>query len=482
MAGSGQSAGLPLSAQASTSSLPSATQAPLRPLAANGQTASDSAVQAAAQLKSAPSRKRGRVAVERQVSTRSDTVAAKTSTAEAETGQTISNAMPDNVAPTDGHTASEVGTAGPAGSAQPPASKAKPQRKARQTRATAVKQEENEVKTDPATVSDAGMLSDASASASAIKQEPVAKPKRKPRQSKAAIAAEAAVKQEQQPVKNEPESASYAEMKSDVSASASVAAGQSAQPDADSNPKPKRKPRQTQAAAAQSGDAAITHPEAAPASAKVDKRKRTKINKVVADVSKAAAQEAAEQDAVVAEAPISGVDEHKPRKIARTSKSAATAAAGADADVSASEAPEESDVSAPVPAKGRGVKRGPRVKKAAPPDAGTEASMSETSEGESDCSIAMQMEAWCACSYAICMQPVCKHYRCTFVHTVTVYSQPWFSTHQAPTALGRPYQPGRLFCTQCKAQSLVSSAVSHLRCTSQSQGSTQEGSQESGGS
>ncbi len=387
--------------KAAASSMPSAhqqSQAPFRPMAANGQHTSNSI--APAPLKRAPSRKRGRAALAEEqgtatsvsiVDAAASTQAPPTVSHDAARGLSASNngqVKPESDAADAGvnpaavdHQLNHSGTA-------------RPTRKPRQIKASAaIKQEETseDIKQEPAGLSDTGELLDGSAPAAIIdgqSTKPAAKPRRKPRQSKAAAAAaEQEHQQKQQAVKHDPESASDADM-SDVSFSAAPAANDiHAEVDAGSKAKPKRKPRQTKAgaaaaaAAAQSGDAAASNSKAAPAPAKLDRRKKVKIEKVVAEVKAEVAQEAAEQEPAVAEAPVAGMDEHQPRKIPRTTKSAAAASTG----VTASETSEESDAAAKAPAKAKGRARVSRPRKAPAPDDGATAGLPEASEGTTCC-------------------------------------------------------------------------------------------------
>ena len=387
----------PQAAETVASAASQQPQAPLKPLPVNAQHASSSIAP-----RRGPPRKRSRAAlVEEQLT------AAPASTAEADASTSVpagrsdtaaNGAAPmDTSAPSNSHVKSEDGVtdAGADAAAAAPAqqldnsSKPKPQHKPRRTKAAAaikLEQVAGEFKQESAGVSDADQLSVAAPSAAdtiASSTQPAAKPKRKPRQSKAAAAAEAAAQahqlQQEQAVKPDPESASDADMMSDISASAASEAAAPAQAEAGSKPKSKREPRQTKAAVAQAGDAAVGKPEAAPAPAKVDRRKKAKIEQVVAEVKAEVAQEAAEQAPAIADAPIGGLDEHKPRKIPRATKSAA--AAKSSADVSASETSEESDVAVEAPAKGKARARASRAKKAPPPDAENTAGQSDASEG-----------------------------------------------------------------------------------------------------
>lgn len=372
-------------------------QAPLKPLAVNAQHASSSI--ASAPPRRGPPRKRSRAALAEEQLTAAPApageAAASTSMPAGRSDTAANGAAPmDTSAPSNVYVKSEHGVtdagadAAAAASAQQldNSSRPKPQHKPRRTKAAAaakLEQVEGEVKQEPAGVSNAGPLSVAAPSAAdtiASSTQPAAKPKRKPRQSKAAAAAAAAAQehqQQQQAVKPDPESASDADMMSDMSASAASDPSALAQPEAGSKPKAKRKPRQTKAAGAQAGDASVSKPEAAPAPAKLDRRKKAKIEQVVAEVKAEVAQEAAEQAPAIADAPIGGLDEHKPRKIPRATKSAAKG----NADVSASETSEESDVAVEAPAKGKVRARASRAKKAPPPDAENTAGQSDASEG-----------------------------------------------------------------------------------------------------
>jgi len=394
--------------KAATSSMPSTrqqSQAPFRPMAANGQHTSSSI--APAPLKRAPSRKRGRAASAEEQGT-----AASVSIVDAAAAST-------QAPPTVSHDAARDMSASSNGQVKPEADKAdagvnsaavdhqlnhsgtaRPKRNPRQTKASAaIKQEQisEEIKQEPSGLSDTGELLDGSASAAIIdgqSTKPAAKPGRKPRQSKAAAAA-AEQEHQQQAVKHDPESASDADM-SDVSLSAAPAANDiHAELEAGSKAKPKRKPRQTKAAtaaaaaAAQNGDAAASNSGAAPVPAKLDRRKKAKIENVVAEVKAEVAQEAAEQDPAVAEAPVGGMNEHQPRKIPRTTKSAAAAGTG----ISASETSEESDAAvAKVPAKAKGRARASRPKKAPAPDDDFTAGLPEASEGTHACTYTQATE------------------------------------------------------------------------------------------
>lgn len=384
-------------AKAATSSMPSArqqSQAPFRPMAANGQHTSSSI--APAQQKRAPSRKRARATMTEEQGTAASALIADTAAASTQAPPTVSHdAARDMSASINGQVKQSEADEADAG-VNPAAvdhqlhhnGTARPNRNPRQTKApAAIKQEQmsEDIKQEPAGLSDTGELLDGSASAAIIDEQstkPAAKPRRKPRQSKAAAAA-AEQEHQQQAVKPDPGSASDADM-SDVSLSAAPANDIQPEVDAGSKAKPKPKPRQTKAAAAaaQNGDVAASDLGAAPAPAKLDRRKKARIDKVVAEVKAEVAQEAAEQDPAVAEAPVGGMDEHKPRKIPRATKSAAAASAG----VSASETSEESDAAAAkAPAKAKGRARAPRPKKAPAPDVGATAGLSEASEGTTCC-------------------------------------------------------------------------------------------------
>ena len=368
-------------------------------MAANGQHNSSSI--APAPLKRAPSRKRGRAALAEEHGTVAsasivDAAAASTQappTVSHDAARHMSATINDQVKQPDADEADAGVNAAAVDHQLNHSSTARPKRNLRQTKASAaIKQEQTseDIKQEPAGLSDTGELLDGSASAAIIdgqSTKPAAKPGRKPRQSKAAAAA-AEQEHQQQAVKPDPESASDVDL-SDVSLSAAPAAnGIHAEVAASSKAKPKRKPRQTKAAGAaavaavQNGDAAASNSGAAPAPAKLDRRKKTKIGKVVAEVKAEVAQEAAEQDPAVAEAPVRGMDEHQPRKIPRTTKSAAAAGTG----ISASETSEESDAAvAKVPAKAKGRARASRPQKAPAPDDDSTAGLPEASQGTHAC-------------------------------------------------------------------------------------------------
>jgi len=387
--------------KAATSSMPSTrqqSQAPFRPMAANGQHTSSSI--APAPLKRAPSRKPGRAALVEEQGTVASASVADLAIASTQAPSAVSHdAARDMPASTNGQVKLEADEAdadvNPAvvGHQLSHSSTARPKRNPRQTKASAaIKQEQTSevIKQEPSSLSDTGELLDGSAPAAIIDghlTKPAAKPGRKPRQSKAAAAA-AEQAHQQQAIKHDPESASDADM-SDVSLSDAPAANDiHAELDAGSKAKPKRKPRQTKAAsaaaaaAAENGDAAASNSAAAPAPAKLDRRKKAKIEKVVAEVKAEVAQEAAEQDPAVAEAPVGGTNEHQPRKIPRTTKSAAAASTG----VSASETSEESDAAAAkAPAKAKGRARASRPNKAPAPDDDSAAGLPEASERTHAC-------------------------------------------------------------------------------------------------
>ena len=326
---------------------------------------------------------------------------------------------------------SDVGMLSDATTSAQPA--AKPKRKPRQTKAAAVKKEDKQIvstqaesalETEVASADDGQSILPAArpkrkptqtkaAAAAAVEKEeeqivgnqaesasdtemaslsvdggqftlPAANPKRKPRQTKEAAAA-AATKKEQPAADTQLQPASHTEVPSHVSALESADTGQSAQPSAVGKTKPLRKPRQTKAAAAaaaaappQDDNAAVVKTEAPPA-AKLDRRKRAKIETVVADVSEAGAKEAAEQDPAVVQAPVSGIDEHKPRKVARAARKAPAPDADADGNVSMSHACEESDAVVKVLDQGKGA---PHAKKALAFNANASGNKSEMSEGE----------------------------------------------------------------------------------------------------
>ena len=363
-------------------------------MAANGQHTSSSVTPAP--LKRAPSKKRGRAALAKEQGTVASASIADATAASTQAPPAVSHRSTDMSASTNGQVKPEADKADagviPAAVDQQlnHSGIARPKRNTRQTKASAaIKQEQTgeDIKQESAGLSDTGELLDGSASAAIIdgqSTKPAAKPGRKPRQSKAAAAA-AEQAHQQQAIKHDPESASDADV-SDVSLSAAPANDIPSEVDGMSKAKAKREPRQTKAAAAaaaaaaQNGDAAASDSAAAPAPAKLDRRKKAKIEKVVAEVKAQVAQEAAEQDPAVAEAPVGGINEHQPRKIPRTTKSAAAAITG----VSASETSEESDAAAAkAPAKGRA--RASRPKKAPAPDDDSAAGLPEASEGTHAC-------------------------------------------------------------------------------------------------
>ena len=366
-------------------------------MAANGQ--HTSSIVAPAPLKRAPSKKRGRAALAKEQGTVASASIADAAAASTQAPPAVSHRSTDMSASTNGQVKPEADKADagviPAAVDQQlnHSGTARPKRNTRQTKASAaIKQEHTgeDIKQEPAGLSDTGEPLDGSAPAAFIDEQPTkpaAKPGRKPRQSKAAAAA-AEQAHQQQAIKHDPESASDADM-SDVSLSDAPAANDiHAELDAGSKAKPKRKPRQTKAAsaaaaaAAENGDAAASNSAAAPAPAKLDRRKKAKIEKVVAEVKAEVAQEAAEQDPAVAEAPVGGTNEHQPRKIPRTTKSAAAASTG----VSASETSEESDAAAAkAPAKAKGRARASRPNKAPAPDDDSAAGLPEASEGTHAC-------------------------------------------------------------------------------------------------
>lgn len=152
-------------------------------------------------------------------------------------------------------------------------------------------------------------------------------------------------------------------------------------------PKTKRKAQQSKAAVTanappQNGDIPDAQLATAPA-AKMSRQKRAKVEKVVADASAAVAQEIAAQDPAVTEAPVAGLDEHKPRKRSRPAKKAAPPSTdAADGDISASEASAtegsagmsagESGAAASGGKGSKPRKRAPRAKKAVAPHASTD--------------------------------------------------------------------------------------------------------------
>lgn len=204
---------------------------------------------------------------------------------------------------------------------------------------------------------------------------------------------------------------------SDTPASASNGAPQAAHPT--DKPKTKRKAQQSKAAvtanaAPHKGDTPDAQLATAPA-AKMSRQKRAKVEKVVADASAAVAEEAAAQNPAVAEAPVAGLDEHKPRKRSRPAKKAQPPPTdAADGDISASEASaSEGDAgmsgAASAGESGAAAKDGkaskprkraaPRAKKAAAPDAGNDeikgsvAAMAASDASMSDASVSKEAAA-----------------------------------------------------------------------------------------
>ena len=369
MSGAQQSEGMAASAQ-----LPGVTNAiqgsvaPLQPLIANGQ-------QAPSALRRAPSRKRGRAAVETQpASTAIHAIATETAK-----GDTSSAAITEVAPALPAGASSQAAQASlvpdavqtllkePRPGAEQPndSSRAKPKRQTRQNKAAAANAsaapDHQAVKSEvPADVDmQAGAAASASAPAAIAATRPVTKAQRKPRQAKTAAPTvkqedqasvgpqekqAATVKQDESIASGEP--LSMSDVKGEPSEPSATVPAASVQPAGITDkPKAARKPQQSKAAAAaaaaapSSTDNANTQSGAAPAAAKVTKEKRVKVEKVVADASAAVAQEAAEQDPAVEEAPVGGLDEHKPRKRTRPAKKAVPPPVDAvDGDVSASDA------------------------------------------------------------------------------------------------------------------------------------------------
>ena len=409
-AGFSQKLSLPMSAQL-VDGPASTSQPPFRPLTANGQHALETSAPASAAplTKQAPSHKRGRAALAEQQAVASQNADIATSTmASAEDAEATAKpkrrqrqtkaaaAVKQEQSDQQAEALSDVGMLSDATTSAQPA--AKPKCKPRQTKA--VKKEGKQIVSTQAASADDGQSvlpaakpkrkprQTKAAAAAAVKKEeeqivgnqaesasdtevasvsvdggqftlPAANPKRKPRQTKEAAAA-AATKKEQPAADTQPQPASHTEVPSHVSPLESAVTGQFAQASAVGKIKPLRKPRQTKAAAAaaaaappQDDNAAVVKSEAPPA-AKLDRRKRAKIETVVADVSEAVAKEAAEQDPAVVEAPVSGIDEHKPRKVARAARKAPAPDADADGNLSMSHACEESDVVVKALDRGKG--------------------------------------------------------------------------------------------------------------------------------
>ena len=415
MSGSQQSEGVAASAQLpGVTSAMQGSLAPLQPLIANGQ-------QAPGALRRAPARKRGRAAVDGQQASTA-TFASATEMVKADTPSLLGGASSQAAQVSLAPDAVQALPKQPTHGAEHPddSSKAKPKRQTRQSKAVAANGsaalDQQAVKSEvPA---DVDMQSDATASASAAAQ-PVTKAKRKPRQTKAAAQAfkqdeqasagpqeeqTAAAKQEEGIVSGEPHS--IPDVKAEPSETSAMVSAANAQPArATDKPKPVRKPRQSKAAAAAaapgSTDTADTQAGAVPAAAKVSKQKRAKVEKVVADASAAVAQEATEQDPAVEEAPVGGLNEHKPRVQRRPAKKAVPPPVdAANGDVSASEASaadgsasmSNASVSMDTAAAGKvskPCKRGPRGKKAVAPAASADGDIgaSEASVAGSDVSM-----------------------------------------------------------------------------------------------
>lgn len=349
MFGSEQAAG-PLASKkltAVTTALPGSAQS-LPPASANGLGASGG-------LRRAPSRKRGRAAAQGQQANTAtlaaiETAPGPTSTSSrtpAEPGPAILKGSTHQPVEGSMHTLPEGAAVDPEQAAEE--NRRNPRRGPQQSKAAAVE-------ADALPKGDAGnseLLSDASvqsasASASDNAKDALKKAKRNSRQTGTAVfplkleeQATAGTKQgiaaPEQPgnalhVKSEPSGAPASPPANDV---------QAAHPT--DKPKAKRKAQQSKAqgsadAAPQNGNIAKPHPAAEPA-AKMNRQKRAKIEKVVAEASAAVAQEAEAQDPSVTQASVDGLDEHKPRKGSRPAKKAAPPPTdAADGDISASEA------------------------------------------------------------------------------------------------------------------------------------------------
>ena len=426
-----QSAGVPASAHLlSVRPALSGSAAPLQQLAANGQ-------QAPTALRPAPSRKRGRAAAQEQQSDTS-TLAASAETVPAPSSiGSLALAEPAPSLPTNDTTIKTVESSTSALSngavlttdQSANENRRNPRRRPQESKTAATKADflPEQVAANPKVLAATGkQLVSASASAGDIEEEGVTQARRNPRRAGKAVLSvkvedpAAAVKQEDQaaPLKQE-DQAAHEHLGSALDVS-SAFSDTPTLPSADptDKPKPRRKAQQSKAtvgvnAANQNGDTTNSAPAAAPPAAKMSRQKRAKVEKVVADTSAAVAQEAAVQDPEVAQAPVAGLDEHKPQKRSRASKKAAPPPVdAADGDVSASEASAaESNVSASeapaaegqaglsnvgsigeIAASGKSSKpprkRASRAKKAAAPDAADgEVGASEAAVGGSDASM-----------------------------------------------------------------------------------------------
>ena len=412
MSVSQQAAGLPASAQLSTvtPAVPGSA-APSSPLTGTCQ-------QALAGLRRAPSRKRGHAAAqEQQASTAAlaastEAAPAPTSTSSltpAELAPLLPNGTSNQSAQASMHTLSEDAVLDPEQTAN--GNRRIPKRAPRQSKTAADRADvlPDQVAVNSEVVADVDMQSaSASECADDGKQQGLKLGKRNPgRACKAALPVKeedlativkkedqaAAVKEQDTALPEQLGTASHVKSELlDTSASASTGAAQTADPTA--KPKPKRKAQQSRAAVGanaghQADDIPNPEPATAPAAAKMSRQKRAKVEKVVADASAAVAQEAAAQDPAVTQAPVAGLDEHKPRKRSRPTKKAAppptdaahgdasaSEAAAAEGDVSASEASaaegaasagETVAAACGKPSKSR--KRASGAKKAAAPDA-----------------------------------------------------------------------------------------------------------------
>lgn len=430
-----QPAGLPASAQLSTvTHTLSGSAAPLQPSAATSQQAPNG-------LRRAASRKRGRAAAQEEQADTA-TLAASTETVPAPISiRSLAPAEPVPSLPTNDTTISveasmsalsEDAVLDPKQAAN--GNKRRPRSRPQQSKTVAAKgvvpPDQVAVKTEHP--SDTGMQPvSASACADNIKDEGLAQARRNPRRTGTAIPSvkaedpavamkqedqAASLKQEDQATHEDLSSALHVSNKvSDTPALPSADNAQAADPT--DKLKPKRKAQKKAAAgvsaADQNGDSINSEPAAAQPAARLSRQKRAKINKVVADTSAAVAQEAAAQDPAVAQAPVAGLDEHKPRKRGRPAKKAApsptdaadgdVSSSAADSNVTASEAPAAEDQANPsnVDSTGKTAapgqsskpprKRASRAKKAVAPAAadsevgasevvaGSDASMSDAS-------------------------------------------------------------------------------------------------------
>ena len=424
MSSSQQLAGLPASAQPPTVTCAlSGSVAPLQPLAATGQ-------QASCGLRRAPSRKRGRAA-EQEQQTDSATLAASTETVPAPTSMGgITPAEPASSLPIKGKTINSVEANMSASSEdavldseQAANGNRRNSRRRPQLKTVAPKGDvlPEHVAVKSEVPSDIGMQPvSASPCAGNSEEEGITQARRNSRRTGKALPTvkvedpaaamkqedpAALLKQEDQAAHEYLGSALHVSSKpSDTSVLPSAADAPAA--DLTNKSQLRRKAQQSKAAvgvsgADQNGDTANSDPAAAPPAAKMSRQKRAKVEKVVAETSAAIAQEAAAQDPAVAQAPVAGLDEHKPRKRSRPAKKAAHPPTdAADGDVSASEAPAAEGQAGLLNVDSTGEtaalsqtskpprKRASHAKKAAAPDAADgEAGASEAAVAGSDASM-----------------------------------------------------------------------------------------------